>query len=363
MNKKLYKRIGIVIVILGIFILVFIKKLNISNENIKLSEVDKKIEVGIIFTGGRLGDKSYNDLAYDGMLMAQKELGIDFDYSETMYLKDYEKLIRDYASEEKYDLIIAVGPEQEEGIKEVSKDYPNQKFTLLDSKLNLPNVSSIYTKWTEQTFLNGIITGMLIDNSGASNHSFPEAGIIIGENVNHLIEGAVGFEAGVRYVNSDINVVMSVVDGFTNPLKAKEISISMYGKGVNYIQHLAGESGLGVFSAANELDKYAFGIDANQNFFEPNNIIATSTRYINKIVFEEIKKITDGTWKSGIHISGLKEDDIGITREGSKIDIPEEIMIEVENLKAKIINGEIVLPSTKSELEEWLNVNNYTNKN
>ncbi|MGL5085892.1 MAG: BMP family lipoprotein, partial [Clostridium sp.] len=165
--------------------------------------------------------------------------------------------------------------------------------------------------------------------------------------------------AGVRYINKDIEVVVSPVGAFDNPLKAREISFSMYGKGVEYIQHIAGESGLGVFSAANELKKYAFGIDANQNFFDPDNIVATSIRNINKIVFDEIKHINNKTWESGVHITGFKENSIDITREGSEVEVPKEIMIEVEKLKAKIINGAIIIPTTKEDLESWIKVNNY----
>ena len=42
---------------------------------------------------GGLGDKSFNDLIYDGLLKAQKELGIEFDYSEPIHAEDYEKSI------------------------------------------------------------------------------------------------------------------------------------------------------------------------------------------------------------------------------------------------------------------------------
>lgn len=360
-SKKLKKVLLVLLAILSITVIFITKKIQIiKSEEVSTSTENKKIKIAIVFDGGGLGDKSFNDLTYDGILRAQQEFGIEFDYAEPRQVKDYEKNLREFASGKMHDLIIAVGPEQEEAIKEISKDYPNQKFTLLDSELQLPNLSSIYTRWQEQTFLNGVIAGMLIDKE--SSDSLAKAGVVVGKDVKHLMEGAIGFEAGVRYVNKNIDVVVSSVGAFDNPLKAREISFSMYGKGVEYIQHIAGESGLGVFSAANELDKYAFGIDANQNFFDPNNIVATSIRNINEIVFQEIKHIYNNNWESGVHITGFKENSIDITREGSEVLIPKEIMIEVEKLKSQIINGELVIPTTKADLENWVKVNNYKDK-
>lgn len=316
-----------------------------------------KINIAIIFTGSGLGDKSYNDLTYDGVLKSHENLGIQFDYSEIKLVKDYEKELRKFASVGNYNLIIAIGPELEEAIINVSKDFPNQRFTILDSKLKHPNVSAISTKWAEQTFLNGVIAGMLMKEKELSlTH---KAGVILGMDVPHLRQGAIGFEAGVKYIDSKREVLVATIGDFNDPLKAREISLLMYNKGTDYIQHLAGASGLGVFTAAKEVDKYAFGVDANQNFFQPDNIVATSLREINKIVYEEIKSIKENTWSDGIQTFGITEKIIDITRDGSNVPVSDEIMITVESIKRDIISQKLVIPNTKDELDEWLKFNKY----
>ncbi|MDO7205757.1 BMP family ABC transporter substrate-binding protein [Paraclostridium bifermentans] len=204
-----------------------------SNENTKIA---------IIFNEAGLGDKAFNDLCYDGILRAQEELGVEFDYTQSKSKNDYEKFAREYARLKDYDLIISVGGEQESAVEKVSKEFPNQKFTIIDSKLELPNVSSVNTKWEQQTFLNGVIAGFELSDS--ENKS---VGIILGKDLEYLNEGAIGFEAGVKYVNPDVNVMKAVVGDFSDPAKAKEIALSMYNKGAVYIQQLAGQSGIGVF--------------------------------------------------------------------------------------------------------------------
>ncbi len=355
MDKKTYKT-SIKIVILALFSLIALSFVNKKNSD---EEVLKPIKVAVVFTGSGLGDKSFNDLIYDGLLRAQKELDIEFDYSEPINPEEYEESILNFAKTKDYELIIAVGPEQEKDVKAVSKLYPNQKFTLIDSQLEGKNISSIYTRWEEQAFLNGVISGLLSKNEYKENGSISKAGVVLGMEVLHLREGAIGFEAGYKYVFPEGEVITAVVNDFRNPLKAKEISLLMYSKGVKYIQHLAGASGLGVFSAAKEAGGYAYGIDENQNNLDPSVIISTATRYINDIVFNEINHLKKSNWSSGVHYSGIREGVIDITREGSEVSLDPNIMEIVNKIKYKIINNDLSLPKTRNELDSWIKENKY----
>ncbi|MCC3869856.1 BMP family ABC transporter substrate-binding protein [Terrisporobacter mayombei] len=349
MNKNKIKTI----LILFIIMLFMISLVNSNETNLLNNEEEKKIfKIAIIFNQTGLGDKSFNDLCYEGMLEAQEKLGIEFDYIHVKNKDDYDDAYLNYAKDEKYDLIIGLGEEQEDAIKKIAEEYPNQRFTIIDSKLSLPNVSSIYTKWNEQTFLNGVLAGLCITETQKEGDS---VGVILGKNLSYLEEGAIGFEAGVKYINPNINVIKATVGDFDNPAKAKEIGILMYKKGVNYIQQLAGQSGFGVFAAAKEMNKYVFGVDANQNVYEPDYIVSTATRYANKIIYNEIESLVKDKWTPGIKELGLKDDVIGYEREGSNVEIPSNIIKKVEEVKKLIINEKIIIPSTQDELDEYLN--------
>jgi len=349
MNKTHIKTILILfIVMLFMFFLVDSNKKNLLN-----NEEEKKIfKIAIIFNQTGLGDKSFNDLCYEGMLQAQEKLGIEFDYIHVKNNEDYDDAYLNYAKDDKYDLIIGLGEEQEDSIKKIAKEYPKQRFTIIDSKLSLPNVSSIYTKWNEQTFLNGVLAGLCTTEAKQENDS---VGVILGKNLSYLEEGAIGFEAGVKYINPNINVIKATVGDFDNPAKAKEIGLLMYKKGVNYIQQLAGQSGFGVFAAAKEMNKYVFGVDANQNIYEPDYIVSTATRYADMIIYNEIESLVNDKWVAGTKELGLVDDVIGYEREGSNVKIPYNIIKKVEEIKKLIINGKIIIPSTQDELDKYLN--------
>lgn len=348
MNKNKIKTILILFVIM----LFMISLVNRNKTNLLNNEEEKIFKIAIIFNQTGLGDKSFNDLCYEGMLEAQEKLGIEFDYIHVKNKDDYDDAYLNYAKDEEYDLIIGLGEEQEDAIKKIAEEYPNQRFTIIDSKLSLPNVSSIYTKWNEQTFLNGVLAGLCTTETQKEGDS---VGVILGKNLSYLEEGAIGFEAGVKYINPNINVIKATVGDFDNPAKAKEIGILMYKKGVNYIQQLAGQSGFGVFAAAKEMNKYVFGVDANQNVYEPDYIVSTATRYANKIIYNEIESLVKDEWVPGIKELGLKDDVIGYEREGSNVEIPSNIIKKVEEIKKLIIDGKIIIPSTQDELDEYLN--------
>lgn len=349
MNKTHIKTILILfIVMLFMFFLV-----DSNKKNLLYNEEEKKIfKIAIIFNQTGLGDKSFNDLCYEGMLQAQEKLGIEFDYIHVKNNEDYDDAYLNYAKDDTYDLIIGLGEEQEDSIKKIAKEYPKQRFTVIDSKLSLPNVSSIYTKWNEQTFLNGVLAGLCTTEAKQENDS---VGVILGKNLSYLEEGAIGFEAGVKYINPNINVIKATVGDFDNPAKAKEIGLLMYKKGVNYIQQLAGQSGFGVFAAAKEMNKYVFGVDANQNIYEPDYIVSTATRYADMIIYNEIESLVNDKWVAGVKELGLEDDVIGYEREGSNVKITSNIIKKVEEIKKLIINGKIIIPSTQDELDVYLN--------
>lgn len=317
------------------------------------------IKVAIVLSGS-LGDRNFNDMAFAGLTQAKEELNIEFDYYEPAGPADFESAHRAYAESGKYDLIIGMASNQTDAIVAVSADFPEQKYSFIDATLNAPMISTIATRWPEQTFLCGVIAGLGTLSDMAMANDKNVVGVILGLDVPNLREGVVGFTAGVKYVNKNAEVLEGVVASFTDPAKGKEIALSMYNKGADFIQHIAGASGLGVFDAAEEFKAYAFGVGGNQNGLKADYVVATSIRNVNEIVYNQVKAFVDGTWTAGLHISGLKEGAVGYSVEGSNISLPQNILDSVNEINNLIIEGKLVPPAKAEELDAWLNTNQYT---
>ena len=320
---------------------------------------DNDLKIAVVFSSSGLGDKNMNDMTYEAMLQAEEELGISFDYTVPPTDNDIEMAARMYVEDGSYDCIFFIAAATGEACKNLAAEFPDQKMMWLDGDVDLPNVCSISTFWPEQTFLCGVIAGLgtLSDMEKANDDNV--VGCILAQEQPFLVSGTIGFEAGARYVNPDVEVLHATIGSFTDPTTGKEIAVSMYEKGADFIQHIAGGSGLGVFNAAVEMDRYAFGVGSNQNDIEPDYIVATSLKDVKTIVYNQVKALLDGTWEPGLMTIGMKNGGTGYTTEGSNVKVPDEIIEAVEEIKQKVIDGELVLPSTREELEEFLANNKY----
>jgi basic membrane protein A len=67
-----------------------------------------KLKVGLVTDVGRLNDKSFNQSSWEGVQMAEKELGVEIKAVETVDTKDYDKNIQQFIDED-YDVIVTVG--------------------------------------------------------------------------------------------------------------------------------------------------------------------------------------------------------------------------------------------------------------
>lgn len=116
----------------------------------------KPFRVAMVTDIGGLSDKSFNDAAYDGMKKLQKDQGAEIKVVESSKMEDYVPNLKSLA-DQKYDMIWAIGFLMADSVKEVAKMYPNQKFGIIDSEVNVPNVVSVTFKEQEGSFLVGVI--------------------------------------------------------------------------------------------------------------------------------------------------------------------------------------------------------------
>lgn len=322
-------------------------------------ESESSLKIGMVFSTGGLGDKNFNDMAYAGLVRAQEDFGIEFDYVEPAAASDFYSLDSQFAETGEYDLLIVLGTDQIEAVTDVAAEFPEQKISIVDAKLEAKGVSSVQTEWSEQTFLSGVIAGLVTKSDMELTNDENVVGIMLGIDLPNLREGMAGFISGVRYVNPECEVLQATVGAFNDPGKAKEIALSMYNRGADIVQHVAGGSGMGVFNAAKEEGRYAFGVGPNQNAEEPNHILLTSARKVDEMIYGEIKALIDGTWEEGIHMSGLKEGTVGYITEDSNIKINADILKIAEETREKIVNGELVPCRDMDELDSWVRENQY----
>ena len=117
-----------------------------------------KIRVCIVYTGN-LGDKSYNDSCNIGATKAVEDFGIELKSLEGTTAQEWEaNLVA--ACEEGYDLIIGASSNIADYIVEHGPNYPDVKFAVIDTTVDLPNVQSVSFAQNQGSFLAGAAAAM-----------------------------------------------------------------------------------------------------------------------------------------------------------------------------------------------------------
>lgn len=318
---------------------------------------DEKVKIAIVHKN--LGDLGFVDESHIGLNEAKDKLGIEFDYAEIVDISEVEMQLRMFADSEEYDLIIALGADYIDPIIAAAADYPEQKFTLADGVVEgYENIHSIRALDPEQTFLSGVIAGLVTkDERMPLANKENIIGFVGGMDTPVSRSGAAGFMAGAKYVNPEVEFIYNIVGSYTDPGTAKEIAMTAYGRGADVISHNAGGSGLGVFNAAEESNKYVIG--SSKASIDPERSLVTSLKRIDLLIYQEIESVQNGTWKPGVTLKGIKDDVCGYDRTGINTEIPQDIIDIAEEVKQQYFDGKFELPQDPDQIDEWTKNNNY----
>ncbi len=298
------------------------------------------LKIGLILDKGGINDKSFNSAAFEGAKRAEKELSIELKYVEATDLNALEGLHRNLAGKG-YALIIGVGFAQADAVKKISAQFPKTQFAVVDGEVQGSNVKSLLFEEHEGSFLMGAMAAMK-STSG-------KVGFIGGMDVPLIRRFALGYSAGVKYVNPKVSVSENFIgvtgEAWNNPAKAKELSLSQFSSGIDVIFVAAGASGSGVFDAAEEKKKFAIGVDSNQNWMKPGIVLTSMLKRVDIAVFETISQLKNGQFKSGVYRYGLKDKGIDYAFDQHNQNVlSAELRKKADDIKMKIIKGDIKVP-------------------
>ena len=301
------------------------------------------VKVGLVFDVGGKGDKSFNDAAYNGLVRAKTDFGIDFEVIDPGDGSDRESALRKLASNIDIGLIFGIGFIFTEDINNIAKDFPGKKFGCIDYSVDttktIPtNLLALEFKEDEGSFLIGAIAGLTTKTN--------KVGFLGGMESALIKKFEEGYKQGVSYVNPDCKVLIAYVsvtgDGFKNPSKGKEISLSQYENGADIIYHASGLSGLGLFEAAKTEKKLAIGVDLDQYKEAPGFVLTSMVKMVDESIYQTIKEFKDGKFKGGIKSLGLKENGVNyVYDDNNKNLFQDKVRQKVEEIRNKIISGEI----------------------
>jgi basic membrane protein A len=247
---------------------------------------------------GRVNDQSWSQAGYEGVLAAQKELGVETAYSESIPPADIEAAARDYAARGYHLVLLHCATFTDAGIK-VAKEFPKTWFTVTSAFSVPSNVISINMQQQQGTFVAGVLAGLVTKTN--------RLGAILSYNTLGFNRQSEGFRLGARFVNPKSELAVTYLNSAEDAAKAKEAALAQYDTGIDVILAGTDQAANGVFRAGNERGRYVVAEYADQNARAPNAILGSVVFEQAHIVSGIIKSVVNGTAKGGVIEPGVRE--------------------------------------------------------
>lgn len=308
-------------------------------------------KVAMVTDVGGVNDQSFNQSAWEGLQKAQAELGYEVKYLESKQESDYGPNLENL-SDEDMNLIWGIGFMMADAITNAAKMNPDKHYAIIDNAYpeTPANVTGIVFRAQEPSFLVGYIAGRMTQTDKVGF-----VGGIAGEVISQF---EFGYRAGVAYaakeLGKEIAVEVQYADSFSDDAKGKAITTAMYANGADIVFHAAGGVGLGVIEAAKEQGKFAIGVDRDQNYLAPDNVMTSVIKNVGQAIYLVSKDLQEGKAIGGQTLAyGISEGACGIAETTSK-HVPEDVLADTKAIEEKIASGEIVAPANNTDFEAYV---------
>jgi basic membrane protein A and related proteins len=302
------------------------------------SEDKPAIKVGLVTDIGGLNDRSFNQLANEGLERAKSELGVDGRVLTSKSDADYVPNLSTLA-QQKYDLVIGVGFLMSDAMNTVATKFPDTNFAIIDFsqaalKAKPANVRGLLFKENEAGYLAGYLAALVVKDKGGDQ----VISSVGGQKIPPVDGYIAGYQAAAKEADAKAKTLNGYSQDFVDQAKCKEIALNQIAEGSQVVFQVAGQCGLGALDAAKEKGVLGIGVDADQGYLG-DHILTSAQKKVDVAVFDTAKAVQDDSFKGGEdQIFDLKSDGVGL----GKINAAgQKFADQIDEIKQKIISGEI----------------------
>ena len=302
-----------------------------------------EFKIGLVTDVGQLNDRGFNQLAYEGLKRAEKELGVKIRVAQSRsasdYVPNYTALARDG-----FDLVIGVGFAQGDAVNSAAKSLPGSRFAIIDVdqstlKDRPANVVGILFREEQAGYLAGVLAGRSV-KQGAD----PVVSSVGGFKEPPVDRFIAGYQAGAKAALPGVETLNGYSSDWDDQAKCKELALNQIAQGASVVFQVAGGCGLGALDAARERKVWGIGVDADQSFLG-KHVLTSAMKRVDEAVFRMIRSVIDGNWKGGVNVTfGLAEEGVGLGKLAPGVQ--EEDRRALEDVEREIVAGEIQIPKS-----------------
>lgn len=308
----------------------------------------------MVSDAGGFDDKSFNQSAYEGLVMAKSQLGIEMSEAESTAETDFVPNIDSMVSQG-CDLTITVGFLLADATKESAEQNTEAHFAIVDdSSIDLPNVKPIVFNTSEAAFAAGYLAAGFSTTGKVATYG--------GLQIPSVTIFMDGFADGVAHYNetkdADVEVLGwdkeaqegTFANSFEDIAAGQNLSKSFIDAGADVILPVAGPLASGTATAAQQAGDVVFiGVDADWAETSPETADVTLTsvlKFMTPAVFGAIETTVNGEFSAEPYVGTLENDGLGLAPyhefDGK---VSDELKAEVEQVIADIKSGTIEVTS------------------
>ncbi|XBH22301.1 BMP family ABC transporter substrate-binding protein [Jonesiaceae bacterium BS-20] len=327
-----------------------------STDSAEPTPTDKVDFLGCMVSDfGGFDDKSFNETSYNGLKRAETELGITMKVAESTDASDYPVNINAMV-QEGCDIIVNVGFGLADDTLDAAIKNPDTNFALVDSGVSEPqdNVKALLFNTQEAAFLAGYVaagvtkTGTVATFGGMA---FPSVTIFM----DGFVDGVAAYNEAngtdVKAIGWDKETQKgSMTETFDEIGAGKTMSEDLINQGADIIMPVAGPVGAGALAAASEKEGiYVIGVDSDFFVEHPqyqDYVLTSVMKAMDLAVFETVQSAMKGEFSAETYVGTLANGGVALA-EFHNLDslVSDDVKKDVEDLKAKIISGELVIES------------------
>jgi basic membrane protein A and related proteins len=307
------------------------------------------LKVIVLTDAAGLGDKGFNDVCWQGVLRAKKDLGIDAQFLQSREQADYASNITLAAG--RADIVVTLGYLFAESLKEVAPHFPKTRFIHIEGDIPVQNVASFDFRSEEGGFLAGLIAGLFTRKM--------MVGVVSGMDIPPVEAYVSGFRAGVKTAQKargqKIEVIVAGAGSFNDPVKGKSLSEAIIGRGADVIFRAAGNTGIGVTEAVKGTGGvYMVAEDLDQDAQIPGRVLASALKRMDVAVYGAIREAVEGRLQGGHRWLGASDGAIDITemKYSRQLFDPADLQ-RIEKAKNLLQNGQLTVPKRYGEVDSF----------
>jgi len=304
---------------------------------------EKAFRVGLVTDVGKVNDGTFNQYAYEGMMRAVEELGLESAFIETQQPTDYEKNVEQFV-DEGYDMIVTVGFMMGETTQKEAEANPDVHFAIVDFAYDppIPNVMGLVFREDQAGFLAGALAGMMTESK--------TVGIVAGMEIPPVKKFRNGYENGVHYVCPDCSVIGVYIDSFTDPARGKAAAQSQIAEGADVIFGAGGPTGSGGILGAAQQGVWVIGVDQDEYYTTfkggeeagADKLLSSAMKRVDVAVYTAIKEAYEGAFEGRTAVFDAASNGVGLAPFHETEDaVPQEVKDKLDEIFQMLASGEL----------------------